>query len=93
MIDVNPIPLSVPNPFGGSPSPTVNVPESLGIAQTNPDPCADWANGVEPLPPPPPPFEVTADWAFPGIPSTPTGGLLDACVTVQGVLPRTCVNV
>jgi hypothetical protein len=78
--------------------PSFPVGTSYGIAQTDPAACAVWpASGPPPDSlPAPPPFQVTADWSFPGPPlgpgPTPTG-LLQFCLTVQGVVPRSCLNV
>jgi hypothetical protein len=97
VIAVNPIDM----PPGGVPIGTdalfVPVPTSLGVAETDPAGCAAWPTAPSPEPveyPAPPPFHATVDWNFPGPPlgaPSPPGGLLQTCLTVQGVVPRSCV--
>jgi len=95
VIGINPFyvpPGGVPVGYGSF---SVPVATSFGVATSDPVACAAWPTtpGEEPQSSPaPPPFQVVADWNISGypFPTTPPS-LLSACVTVQGVLPRTCV--
>ena len=64
-----------------------------GIGQTDPVACAAWPTGPPTTltVPGPPPFHITLDWNNDGVP-VPTN-LLGLCLTVQGVIPRTCLDV
>jgi hypothetical protein len=93
VIEVAAASVDTPQPFIG---PSAAVPESFGVAETQPDACSGWPPAyTQATLPPPPPFEVTADWEFPGIPSPDAlqPSVLSACMTLTGVLPRACVSV
>ena len=61
------------------------------LAKTDPVACAAWPTGPSEAPPfqipGPPPFHIELDGKLPAATS-----LLQACLTVQGLLPRTCLN-
>jgi hypothetical protein len=83
----------VPTLFGDP----ISVPVFVGVGSTHADPdsCNSWPNEAFPSNttfPDPPPFHVTVDWAFPNVPLS-SNGLLGLCLTVQGVVTRTCVHV
>jgi hypothetical protein len=62
---------------------------AYGISHTDPAACAAWPTRPNPPPssfPTPAPFKVSADWDL-SLPS-----LLSLCLTVHGVLPRTCAE-
>ena len=92
IIGINPIE-TPPVPFGTGAF-VFPVATSYGLIQTDPAACQAWPSTN---PPPttlstPPPFHVIADWNLSGLP-VPFSSLVQACVTVQGVVPRTCVVV
>lgn len=77
-----------PNVPIGTDSFSERVPTGLTLAHTDAAACAAWPTTSAPPAniPAPAPFHIELY----GVPA-PTS-LLQACVTVQGVLPRTCVN-
>jgi hypothetical protein len=81
------------------PTAPVYMPDSIGRFTTDADPCAGWpdasASPADPVPTPPA-YHLTADWGFVspnGEPVSVPSSLLQACVTVQDLVPRTCVKV
>ena len=91
LIGINPI-YTPPVPFGYD-SISTRVPTGgVTLAQTDPVACRSWPTGSDPsVGPgsyPAPPFHIQLVGRIPTSP--PRGGLLQTCLTVQGVLPRTC---
>ena len=92
------------NPFyeppGGVPVGTdaLNLPvaTSFAVTETDPAACAAWPTVSFPPPlsfPAPAPFHVAADWNVSGFPVPLPPSLLSLCLTVQGVVPRTCLAI